>query len=59
MKKAKEMGVEMPKYFKPGAVNPLSYAELVTSNQEKPAINQESEGITKARKLTKDAANRR
>jgi len=29
MKKAKEMGVEMPKYFKPGAVNPLSYAEQV------------------------------
>lgn len=27
VKKAKEMGVEMPKYFKPGAVNPLSYAE--------------------------------
>lgn len=29
VKKAKEMGVEMPKYFKPGAVNPLSYAEQV------------------------------
>jgi len=27
VKKAKEMGVEMPKYFKPGAINPLSYAE--------------------------------
>jgi len=27
VKKAKEMGVDMPKYFKPGAVNPLSYAE--------------------------------
>lgn len=29
VKKAKEMGVEVPKYFKPGAVNPLSYAEQV------------------------------
>jgi len=29
VKKAKEMGVEMPKYFKPGAVNPLSYADQV------------------------------
>ena len=27
MRKAREMGVEMPKYMKPGAVNPLSYAE--------------------------------
>ena len=27
MRKAREMGVEMPKYLKPGAVNPLSYAE--------------------------------
>ena len=26
-KKAREMGVEIPKYLKPGAVNPLSYAE--------------------------------
>ena len=28
-KKAEEMGVEIPKYLKPGAVNPLSYAEQV------------------------------
>lgn len=28
-KKAEEMGVEMPKYYKPGAVNPLNYAEQV------------------------------
>ena len=27
MKKVREMGVELPKYLKPGAVNPLSYAE--------------------------------
>merc|ERR1719288_313504 len=27
VKKAREMGVEIPKYLKPGAVNPLSYAE--------------------------------
>ena len=27
IKKAREMGVEIPKYLKPGAVNPLSYAE--------------------------------
>merc|ERR1719450_284915 len=27
VKKAREMGVEVPKYLKPGAVNPLSYAE--------------------------------
>ena len=27
MQKAREMGVELPKYLKPGAVNPLSYAE--------------------------------
>ena len=27
VRKAREMGVEMPKYMKPGAVNPLSYAE--------------------------------
>ena len=29
VQKAKEMGVEMAKYFKPDAVNPLSYAEQV------------------------------
>eukprot|EP00088_Acartia_fossae_P052067 TRINITY_DN5864_c0_g1_i4.p1 TRINITY_DN5864_c0_g1~~TRINITY_DN5864_c0_g1_i4.p1 ORF type:complete len:487 (-),score=135.46 TRINITY_DN5864_c0_g1_i4:226-1686(-) len=28
-RKAEEMGVEIPKYLKPGAVNPLSYAEQV------------------------------
>ena len=27
VRKAREMGVEMPRYIKPGAVNPLSYAE--------------------------------
>merc|ERR1711983_96784 len=27
VQKAREMGVEVPKYLKPGAVNPLSYAE--------------------------------
>lgn len=27
LKKVEEMGVEMPKYYKPGTVNPLSYAE--------------------------------
>ena len=29
MKKVEEMGVEMPKYYRPGAVNPVSYAEQV------------------------------
>lgn len=29
MKKAEEMGVEIPKYFKPGGVQPVSYAEQV------------------------------
>ena len=29
MRKAEEMGVEIPKYLKPGAINPLSYAEQV------------------------------
>ena len=27
MRKVEEMGVEMPKYYRPGAVNPLNYAE--------------------------------
>lgn len=29
MRKAEEMGVEIPKYFKPGGVQPVSYAEQV------------------------------
>ena len=29
VKKAEEMGVEIPKYFKPGGVQPVSYAEQV------------------------------
>jgi len=29
MRKVEEMGVEMPKYYKAGAVNPVSYAEQV------------------------------
>ena len=29
MKKVEEMGVEMPKYYRAGAINPVSYAEQV------------------------------
>lgn len=42
MRKAEEMGVEMPKYMKPGAFNPLSYAEQVQKRKmlwSKPAKN--------------------
>ena len=34
MRKAKEMGVEMPKYMKPGAVNPLSYASQMQKRKQ-------------------------
>ena len=46
VRKAKEMGVDMPKYFKPGAVNPLSYAEQVQKRKmmwSKPASAENKE----------------
>lgn len=44
LRKAKEMGVEMPKYIKPGAVNPLSYASQMQKRKQlwaKPAAASE------------------
>ena len=46
MKKAREMGVELPKYLKPGAVNPLSYAEQMQKRKAlwaKPAASSKEE----------------
>ena len=46
MKKAREMGVELPKYLKPGAVNPLSYAEQMQKRKAlwaKPAASANEE----------------
>jgi len=34
LKRAKEMGVEMPKYIKPGSVNPLSYASQMQKRKQ-------------------------
>ena len=52
LRKAKEMGVEMPKYIKPGAVNPLSYASQIQKRKQlwakpaaaapSPAVEEES-----------------
>ena len=42
LKKAKEMGVEMPRYIKPGSVNPLSYASQMQKRKQlwaKPAAS--------------------
>merc|ERR1712192_91975 len=44
VKKAEEMGVEIPKYFKPGGVQPVSYAEQVLKRKmlwSKPAAAQQ------------------
>jgi len=47
MQKAREMGVELPKYLKPGAVNPLSYAEQMQKRKalfgRKPAASANEE----------------
>jgi len=60
-KKAREMGVEIPKYLKPGAVNPLSYAEQMQKRKalwSKPAsasanpLPQEQEEKTKPEVVT-------
>jgi len=45
VQKAREMGVEVPKYLKPGAVNPLSYAEQMQKRKAlwaKPASSSSS-----------------
>merc|ERR550532_2812670 len=52
LRKAKEMGVEMPKYIKPGAVNPLNYASQIQKRKQlwakpaaaapSPAVEEES-----------------
>ena len=34
LKRAKEIGVEMPKYIKPGSVNPLSYASQMQKRKQ-------------------------
>jgi len=44
VRKAEEMGVEIPKYFKPGGVQPVSYAEQVLKRKmlwSKPAAAQQ------------------
>ena len=46
MRKAKELGVEIPRYIKPGAVNPLSYAEQMQKRKQlwaKPAASAPAE----------------
>merc|ERR1712038_1259964 len=44
VRKAEEMGVEIPKYFKPGGVQPVSYAEQVLKRKmlwSKPVATQQ------------------
>ena len=46
MRKVEEMGVEMPKYYKAGAINPMSYAEQVQKRKmlwKKPGSGEEEE----------------
>ena len=46
LRKAKELGVEIPRYIKPGAVNPLSYAEQMQKRKQlwaKPAASAPAE----------------
>jgi len=51
VKKAEEMGVEIPKYFKPGGVQPVSYAEQVLKRKmlwSKPAAAQQPDSAAEA-----------
>jgi len=51
MKKVEEMGVEMPKYYKAGAINPVSYAEQVQKRKmlwKKSGAEEEAVAETKA-----------
>ena len=46
LRKAKELGVEIPRYIKPGSVNPLSYAEQMQKRKQlwaKPAASAPAE----------------
>ena len=62
LRKAKEMGVEMPKYIKPGAVNPLSYASQIQKRKQlwaKPAAAAPSPAVeeeSKEREVTNTPA---
>lgn len=49
LKKVEEMGVEMPKYYKAGAINPVSYAEQVQKRKmlwKKPGADEDEETKT-------------